>query len=180
MTVLLHNYIEHLEEDFSFTNKVFKGNILKKITSDVKDSVQGKSVNKASLNAALKNIPVIGEDRIKNFLAKYIPNFEHNQILAKNYFNKKYPSKTTNDTIATATAIINASNDKKTIQNSIKDVDRVYSRGGSGGGAFVLMLIGIFVTMGAFSFEDIEFKTKAMAIALGALLMIASIKSLGS
>lgn len=176
----IKGYLDYLNEDFSFTSKVFKSNVLKKISDDVKNSIQGNKVDKSSLDKSLKQIPVIAEDRIKNFLAKYIPNFEHNQMLARNYFDKKYPSKTTNDTIATATAIINASNDKKTIQNSIKDVDRVYSRGGNGGGAFVLMLIGIFVTMGAFSFEEIEFKTKAMAIALGALLMIASIKSLGS
>lgn len=180
MAQVVDSYLNHLNEDFSFVNKVFKANILSKIGNEVKDSVQGNRINVPKLQQALKPIPSVSQDKIKTFLSKYLPNFNHNQMIAKKYFDNKYPEKPNNDTASTISAMLVAADDSKTIQNSIKDVNRVYSRGGSGGGAFVLMIIGIFVTVGAFSIEGLEFKIKALAIALGALLILSSFKSLAS
>jgi hypothetical protein len=40
----LNNYLNHLNEDFTFVSKAFKGNVLKKITNGVKSSVSGKNI----------------------------------------------------------------------------------------------------------------------------------------
>jgi len=173
-------YLEKLNEDFSFTKKVFKANVISKIVKDVKQSVKGKTVNKSALDKALKPIPKLSLERIDKLLGKFLPNFNHNKMLALKHFNKKYPTKKTNDGIASATAMIASGNDKYSVQDSIKQADRVYAYGGggSGGGAFVLMLIGMFVATGAFSFESIDFKQKALMVALGALLIIVAFRSL--
>ncbi len=75
--------------------------------------------------------------------------------------------------------MIASANDKYSIQDTIKHADKVYSYGdSSGGGAFVLILVGMFITAGVFSIEGLEFKHKALGVALGALSIIAAFRSL--
>ncbi len=179
--VTLPTYLDTLNEDFSFIQKVFKGKLLTKIGKEVKDSVKGKTINASKLQKALKPIPIIAQDNINKFLVKYIPNYDHNLKVAKSFFNKKHPDKTeTNDRVAAAAALIASSNDKKSIQDTTRDLNRSYSRaGGTGGGAFIVFILGAFVLGGAFQTEIyITAEMRAMAFALGALLMVASFKSL--
>jgi len=172
-------YLDSLNEDFSFVQKVFKGTTLKKIGQSVRNSIKGKSVNMSKLDRALKPIPVLSQDKINNFLVKYIPNYDHNLRVAKSFFNKKHPDRSEeNERVAAIAAMITSTNNKKTIQDTARDLNRSYSRGGTGGGAFVLFVIGIFVISGAFTLEFVTGEMKLLAIALGALLMIASVKSL--
>jgi len=175
-----NNYLNQLNEDFSFINKIFKGNLIAKVAKGVTNSIKGKTVNKAVLDKALKPIPAIAPKKIETFLEKHLPNFKHNKIIALKYFNKKYPTKQqTNDPLASATSIITAANDKYSIQDSIKRADKVYSYGGGGGGgAFVLILIGMFVAAGVFSIDVFTFKDKALGVILGALLIIVAFRSL--
>lgn len=178
----LDNYLNYLNEDFSITNKIFNRDIVAKIVNRVKSSVKGKNVNKAVLDKALKPIPILSSEKINKALDKYLPTFKHNKKIALKHFDKKYPGKPTNDTIATATGMIASANNKYSIQDSIKHADKVYSTGygSGGGGSFILMLLGMFLMAGAFSFEGVEFKTEALIFAVGALLIIASVKSLMS
>ncbi len=55
----IDSYLNQINEDFSFVNKIFKGNIIAKVVKNVTNSVKGKPVNKAALDKALKPIPVI-------------------------------------------------------------------------------------------------------------------------
>jgi len=178
---ILNNYLNILNEDFSFISKAFKSTTIKNISNKVKSSIVGNRVNKSMLNTALIPIPSIKQDKINNFLAKYLPNFDNNYSVAKYFFDNKHPTKKFNDTVSSVSAIIISVDNKKSINDSIKSVDKLYSmHGGSGGGAFLLMIIGLFITIGIFSFEGIEPTQKAAAIAVGALLILASVKSLGS
>jgi len=177
----VNKYLNHLNEDFTFVSKAFKGNVLKKITNGVKSSVSGKTLNVPKFIKALKPIPVIEQAKIDNFLAKYLPNYMHNKMVAKKHFDKKYPDrKETNDAVAATSSMIAAVDDKKSIQDGIKQIDRAYSYAGTsgGGGAFIIMMIGIGVSTAAYYLENQEFKHRAMAFALGILLILAAFKSL--
>lgn len=171
-------YLKNLNEDFSFNPKKLKANIVKKISQNVKSSINGNRVNKPMLMRALKPIPSLSSEKIDNFADKYLPNYKQNKQIALNYFNKKYPGKENNDIIAKTAGMIASGKDDKSIQMSIKDVDRVYSRGGQGGGAFVLMVMGLFAAAGAWSFDELDIKMRGLAFALGGLLILASFKSL--
>jgi len=173
-------YLDHLNEDFSFIQKAFKGKLLAKIGKEVKDSVKGKSLNMSKLQKALKPIPMVSQDKINNFLVKYIPNYDHNLRVAKSFFDKKHPDKTeTNERVASVAALIASANDKKSIQDTTRDLNRSYSRaGGTGGGAFIVFILGAFLMAGAFQAEFLTGGMRAMAFALGALLMVASFRSL--
>jgi hypothetical protein len=177
----VNKYLNHLNEDFTFVNKVFKLNLLKKTLNTVKSSVTGKTVNKSAYLNALKPIPSMSQDKIDTFLSKYLPNYIHNKMVANKYFNKKYPAKQeTNDAVASVTGMIASIDDKKSVQDSIKQTDRAYSYAGTsgGGGSFVLMMMGIGVSSAAYYLENQEFKHRALAFALGVLLILSSIKSL--
>jgi len=180
MNTVVPAYLNYLNEDFSFIKKAFKGNVLAKIGKKVKDSVSGKKVNLAKLDAALKPIPAISQDKINNFLAKYMPNYNHNFAIAKGYFNKRHPDKTeTNEKVAAVAALISSGSDKKSINDTIRDLDRSYSRhGGTGGGAFVAFVIGAFMIAGAWQMDYVPGEFRALAYALGALIMVASVRSL--
>lgn len=171
----VNKYLNHLNEDFSFVNKVFKGNVIAKAAKGVKDSVKGNSVNQAALDKALKPIPAIEPAKIDIFLGKYLPNFKHNKMVALKHFNKKHPAKKHNDTMATVSGMIASADDKNSVQDSIKMTDKVYSYNN---GSFVLMLIRLFASVDAFSLDQSDFKQRAMVFALGALLIIKSFRSL--
>jgi len=168
-----NNYLNQLNEDFSFVNKIFKGNLIAKVVKGVTNSIKGKTVNKAVLDKALKPIPVIAPEKIEKFLEKHLPNFKHNKTIALKYFNKKYPTKQqTNDPLASAASIVTASNDKYSIQYSIKHADKIYSYGSK---ALVLIFITIFITAGVFS-QNVFIENKALGVILGALLIIVSFR----
>jgi len=173
------SYLENLNEDFSFVNKVFKAKLLSKISKEVKSSVKGNVVNMSKLNAALKPIPVLAQDKINNFLMKYVPNYDHNFQIAKKFFDKNHPDKLEkNEKVASMAALITVADNKKTIQGTTRDLNRSYSRGGTGGGAFIIFVLGLFGIIGAFSIDYLTPGMKALALVLGGLLILASIKSL--
>lgn len=171
-------YLTKLNEDFSFNPKKIKASIVKKVSQGVQNSISGNRVNKPMLLKALKPIPVVRPEKIDSFLDKYLPNYRQNKHIASNYFTKKYPDNQNNDIVATTAGMIASAKDDKSIQMSIKDVDRVYSRGGQGGGAFVLMVMGLFAAAGAWTFDEFDLKARGLAFALGALLILSSFKSL--
>jgi len=177
----LDTYMDHLNEDFSFVNKVFKANVLKKIADKMKKSVKGNNVNVPALTAALKPIPAMGQDKINKFLDKYIPNYMGNYNTAKRHFNKKYPANQNNDAMAGVVAASTGIDKKRTLQDNIKNADRVYSRAVLTGipGGFIVMLLGMGILMGAVNMPEL-FETgggQLLAAVVGIMMMISGLLS---
>jgi len=180
---LTDNYLDYLEEDFTFVNKVFKAKLLKGIAKKIKGSVRGNKINISALKSALKPIPVITQDNINRFLDKYVPNYTTNYNITKKYFDKKYPTEKNTDTMSGVTVLIAAVDKKRTLKDQIKRTERLYSSslGTSGaGGSFVIFLIGLALTMTIFSVPELFDGGNKMILAagIGIFLMISAVLSL--
>jgi len=176
------DYLVYLDEDFNFVNKVFKANLLKNITKKVKRSVKGNKVNVPALKTALKPIPVLTQDKINKFLDKYAPNYTPNYNVAKKHFDKKFPDRKDNDILAGFTAAATSIDKKRTLQDNLKKVDRLYrsSLGTSpAGGLLILLIVGMGLTMTSWSapefFDGVT--TQFLGVTLGVLMMIAAVVS---
>ncbi|MHA1872726.1 MAG: hypothetical protein ACTSVB_01320 [Candidatus Heimdallarchaeaceae archaeon] len=177
------NYLDYLEEDFTFVNKVFKAPLLKSITQKVKKTVKDNEVNIPALKAALKPIPVIKQEKINIFLDKYIPNYTAKYNSTKKYFDKKYPTAKNTDVISGMTVIASSLDDKKTLKDQVKRTERLYSSslGTSGAGvAFVRLLVGMALTMTVFSTPEIFGGAGKLILAgtVGVLLMLSAVMSI--
>ena len=180
---LTDDYLNYLEEDFTFVNKVFKAPLLKSITQKIKKSAKGNRINIPALKAALKPIPVITQEKINLFLDRYIPNYKINYNTTKKYFDKKYPTAKNTDAMSGITVIASALDNKKTLKDQIKRTERLYksSLGTSGaGGAFIRFLIGMALTMTVFSAPDIFGGAGKLILAgtVGVLLMLSAVMAI--
>ena len=71
-----NEYLQYLDEDFDFENKVFKANLINGIFKKLKKNINGSEVNIDGVKAALKPLPVMTQDKINLFMDKYIPNYQ--------------------------------------------------------------------------------------------------------
>ena len=175
------SYLNHLNEDFDFMQKVFKAKQLQKIVDGIKKNVRGNKVNIKAIKSALKPIPVMTQDKINKFLSKYIPNYSQNYKTSERYFKNKYPSDENMDTLSGVTALVASMDTNTTLQQQLKRSDKLYSSAmgsSGGGGAFVLFVTGLGILMTVFSLDFLQPGTVLLAAILGGLLMLASVMSL--
>lgn len=176
----LDNYLNNLNEEIAFMTK-FKASFLKKIADKMKKSVKGNKVDISTLKATLKPIPAIGQDKINKLLNRYVPNYQANYNVSKKHFDKKYTTNQNNDAIASMTAAMNAVDQKRSLQDTIKNTDKVYSKAvlmGIPGGAIVALL-GTTVILAAIKMEAF-FDTgggRLLAIVIGVMMIISGVLS---
>lgn len=173
------NYLEYLQEDFGFEMKVFKAKMLQKIATGIKRNVRGNKVNVDAIKKLLKPLPVMNQEKINKFLSKYVPNYKENYNTSERYFKNKYPTEQNVATLAGATALMASMDKDSSLQQQIKRSDRVYSSNmGSGGGAFVMFVVGLAIMMSVFSIDFLVAGTVWLAVLLGVLLMLLSVLNL--
>lgn len=176
-----NDYLEYLDEDFDFVNKVFKANVVKRIFKKIKSNIKGKNINMDGVKTALKPIPVLTQEKINIFMDKYVPNYKQNYAIAKKHFDRKFPTKDT-DALAGMTAAITPLDKKKTLQDQIKRTDRILSSNlgtSSAGGGLVIFFTGITVAMVSWNLPELfdSLTKQVLAVAVGILLMLAGIRA---
>jgi len=191
----LDSYLNYLDETFGFKIKAFKIDRLKKMTDDLKKNVKGKSVNMSTVKRLMRPIPVLSQEKINKFLAKYIPNYMANYNTANKHFKRKYPTGKKIDTISGATALMASMDNNVSIQDQIRKSDKIYSKFNKQmvdekilvtedladvGANIGLFLIGFTILFTLYNFSLFEIGTTFWVAILGAWLMLASILNITS